>query len=94
MAPAIMITIFLYWLRGYKPFIYGTVEVVVGSVTMWAGFHTENAGLLLRCLGLAGGIYIVVRGLDNMDKALPESWRAFWERWFPKTKPRETIYNQ
>jgi hypothetical protein len=32
------------------------------------------------------GIYIIVRGLDNISQDLPFRWRARWYRWFPKKK--------
>jgi hypothetical protein len=37
-------------------------------------------------LALMGGVYIVVRGLDNIDQGLPERWRPAWRRVFGDTR--------
>ena len=39
-------------------------------------------------LALVGAIYIMVRGLDNMDSGLPQELRALWIRWFPNRRER------
>ena len=39
-----------------------------------------------KLIGVMAGIYIIVRGLDNVDRGLPLSWRPHWDRAFPKQK--------
>jgi len=37
-----------------------------------------------KAVGILGGIYILVRGMDNIDKDLPQKWRRVWDCVFPK----------
>ena len=39
-----------------------------------------------------GGVYIVVRGLDNIDQGLPERWRPAWRRIFGDIRPAGDSY--
>jgi hypothetical protein len=43
--------------------------------------------LLPKGIGASAGVYIMVRGLDNMEKGLPVSWRATWNRLFRASVP-------
>src|SRR4051812_14945558 len=71
---------------GSRSFIYGVTEVVVGLIATWSTIHSSTADMLSKGLGFFGGIYIVVRGLDNMDRDLPTKLRPLWDRCFPKVK--------
>lgn len=75
--------ILFYRLRCSVPLIYGIAEIIVAAVTMWLAI-VHSADLGTKSLALVGAIYIMVRGLDNMDSGLPQELRALWDRWFPK----------
>jgi hypothetical protein len=76
--PAVIITVFvLFCLRGVWPAAYGCVEIFVGVTTI--SIATQIVGVSPpRLLSLASGIYIIIRGLDNVDKGIPNSWRPQW----------------
>jgi hypothetical protein len=87
--------LFFYWLRGQFRFIYGLCEIVVALVVIYLTFYPHTYNLVTRMptfsemilsksIGVLGGIYIMVRGLDNMEKALPAGWRNIWELIFCK----------
>ena len=76
----------LYWFRGWNRLMYGSAEFFVGfsaSVRVfWPRFvYTElNATDILQ---VVAGLYVMVRGLDNVDKALTGTrWEAAWRRVF------------
>ena len=75
--------LWFYRLRGRHPLFYGITEISVATAAIWLTINTENA-LSLKGLALLGGIYIIVRGLDNMDRGMPSWLRPAWERLFPK----------
>jgi energy-converting hydrogenase Eha subunit A len=79
----------LYWLRGRMPFVYGILETVVGTLAIFYAIQSP-AALPAKLIALLGGLYIVVRGLDNMDKGLPNPLRSTWDRWFPKRTPTKS----
>jgi hypothetical protein len=94
---AVLVSGFFYWLRGSEPFVYGCFEIVVGVAVLSFVFVPPSHALLItaptavesylaRTVGLMAGIYIIVRGLDNMDRDLPPSWRPLWDRLFPKKR--------
>jgi hypothetical protein len=37
---------------------------------------------LPKAVGILAGIYVLVRGLDNMSRDLPVSWSAWWNQLF------------
>jgi hypothetical protein len=90
-------SVLLYKLRRTHLFWYGCIEIVVGLVVQFFAFvplrpsmslnpqTTVDLGVLTG-IGVLGGIYIIVRGLDNIDNDLPPTWRPHWDRFFPKRK--------
>lgn len=87
--------LFLYRVRGLHPFWYGTGEIVVALAMIYLWFsppvsflvvdEMSTWGLALsRSVGLVLGVYLLVRGMDNVDRDLPRTWRARWDRLFPK----------
>src|SRR5579871_2210858 len=85
----------LFELRRRRPFVYGVFEFVVGLIGLTLTFYpqttyllTEEAsasGLILsRGIAIVGGIYLLVRGIDNMERDLPRRWRSHWESLSPK----------
>jgi hypothetical protein len=78
----ISVALLLYGMRTRYPFIYGVVEVIVGISAIIAVLPNQPATNTLvvyaELLSVSGGMYVIVRGLDNMNKAVPERIRAFW----------------
>jgi hypothetical protein len=93
---AIVASVSLYWLRCRKPFLYGIGELFLGLIVIYVVlFPTETNYLLLakgepgwretwlpKSAGVLAGIYVLVRGLDNMSRELPSSWVPWWKRLF------------
>jgi len=86
MIPALCAAIILYRLRGSRPFMYGIAEVIVGMTATWSGIHAGTTSVITQALAFFGGMYVVVRGMDNMDKDLPPKMRRWWNILFPKAK--------
>jgi hypothetical protein len=55
----------LYLVRENLRKLYGIAEIVVGLVACWAGFGKLMSETLGGTIALAGGVYIMVRGIDN-----------------------------
>ena len=88
----------LYKLRCSKPFWYGVIEVVVAVatiiLTIWPVSVSSGTVIigsrnifgvvveLQKYLGILAGIYIFVRGMDNMSKELPRWMRKWWHLLF------------
>jgi hypothetical protein len=59
----------LYLARRYFRLYYGMFECCVGAATLWAAVSRPDVDRFALALGLMGGIYVIVRGLDNMAQA-------------------------
>jgi len=81
---------FLYALRGRLRITYGILEIGVGMMSAMSSFISATGSTsttvptFTTAMGIAvlGGIYIIVRGLDNIGKALEKTpyentWRKF-----------------
>jgi len=66
----------LYLARTYMRPIYGLTEIFIGIATCWVGLTYPNpsAKALSASLAVFGGIYIIIRGFDNIvdDKSLTD----------------------
>jgi hypothetical protein len=82
-----------YRVRCWSRFLYGVMEVGAGiGVIVISEFPpsaitaTANTWALgsraAHILALMGGVYVVVRGMDNIDQGLSERWRLAWRRVF------------
>jgi hypothetical protein len=60
--------------------------VAIGA--LWFSIIVTNQDLLSKSIGIFGGIYIIVRGFDNIDKVLPRRFRQKWDAIF---KPRRDL---
>lgn len=69
---------------------YGHLEVMIGALTL--GVSTALQGnSMSRFITFVGGVYVIVRGIDNFEKSLPEMEMARWRaNWQFKTSPRRT----
>jgi hypothetical protein len=91
-----------YWFRCWNLFYYGACEIVVAVAVIFLTVYPQSGtalitdqsvpsawGVLLsKSVGISAGIYIMVRGLDNIDKGrpwpkwLPRNWDSLWSRVF------------
>lgn len=65
---ALFLGLGLFWLRERRRFIYGLLEVL-GSVIAVTAAVLAAPGLLGKIAGLLSGIYVLIRGVDNMRQA-------------------------
>lgn len=93
---AICVGLVLYGLRCRKPLIYGLLEIAVAVVIITLTFYPQKSYLLLseeptwfgwllsKAVGISTGVYVLVRGLDNVDKGLTAELRGrqWWDRVF------------
>jgi arginine exporter protein ArgO len=65
---AICISISLYQLKKRLIVIFGMVEIVGGSWTIWETFKQSFETNILYALALGGGIFLLANGLENVMK--------------------------
>ena len=75
---ALSLGLLLFWLREKRPFIYGVLEVFASAITITSAVIAVSGSLLAKMVGLLSGIYIMVRGLDNVRKGTPIRFRSLW----------------
>lgn len=71
----------LFWLRCRQLLVYGCLELVASIGTITYAVNLPSASLLAKVVGILGGAYIMVRGLDNLDKVLKgksRRWTSFF----------------
>jgi hypothetical protein len=57
----------LYILRDRRRSLYGAIEIIAGSAAIFSSIVTVSNSDFARFVSLTGGIYIIVRGMDNFD---------------------------
>ncbi len=67
MIAAVFLGWLLYGFRRSDRALYGIAEMGFGAMTAGYAAWSPDPALLPRVLALGAAIYIVVRGLDNMD---------------------------
>lgn len=83
--------LFLYGLRYRRPLLFGLLEVAVALALIFLTFYPVQSVLLTdnpplwgpafsEFVGALAGIYVMVDGLDNIDKELPAN--SWWKRIF------------
>jgi hypothetical protein len=62
--------VILYWLKKQQPLIYGFLEIVIGMSAIWFSIVTSQttSTQVQRLITISGGVYIIVRGIDNASK--------------------------
>lgn len=91
-ATAVVVAWLLYVLRCNAMLIYAGFEILTGLGAVIAYSVSSGLQSQLRPIAILGGVYIVIRGLDNFDKSLPQlkakvssprymSVWIPWERW-------------
>lgn len=63
-------SVVLFWLRGNYRLFYGVVEFVVGVIAVVYGFTTQRTELVSFFLAILSGLYVMVRGIDNVFKSI------------------------
>jgi len=76
----------LYCLRGLHPLLYGFLELLVATGTIWFVIKTPDQDVIAKIIGIAGGIYVMVRAIDDVDKGLPERCERFLPPWMASSK--------
>ena len=80
---------FFYWVRGLFPVFYGALEISVGITALLVASHTPALTIPGQLVALSAGAYVIVRGLDNIDRGLrphhQRLWRSVWL--FPLEQP-------
>jgi multisubunit Na+/H+ antiporter MnhB subunit len=90
---AILLAVAFYWLRCRWRLAYAAIEIVSGiGVIVAIGyvpftFDPDASSFIyfryaFHTLTLMGAIYLLVRGLDNLEQSLPLKWHAWWRRFF------------
>jgi hypothetical protein len=86
--------IVMYLIRCRAQLVYGIVEVVAALVVVYLAFRPPYSVLVIEqgyspwgvqlqhYYGLLAGVYIFVRGMDNIGSALPRQLRVRWDRLF------------
>jgi hypothetical protein len=84
----------LYALRCRHLFWYGVIEIVTSLVVIYVAWVPQKSTVLLNSgtsqlapdlltgIGVVTGMYILIRGLDNVFRDLPVRWRPSWKRVF------------
>lgn len=84
-----------YFMRCREPLVYGLVEVVVGMAIVVVTFFPQTPQItwlnptwgasLPKLIGFSAGVYVMVRGLDNIERGLGDfspTVRRTWRRVF------------
>src|SRR3954453_12235985 len=88
----VAVAVGFYRVRRWSRLLYGAIEVAAGTGVIIIGEFPPNAivsasswtlgSRAAHVLAVMGGVYIVVRGIDNIDQGLPGRWRPAWRRIF------------
>jgi hypothetical protein len=96
----IILGVVLYWVRSRFRFWYGLGEMGVGILVVILIYVPHEPPLLSEggevsfwaawawsVVGWLAGLYIFVRGMDNIGQDLPTTWRSVWHRFFSVPAP-------
>jgi hypothetical protein len=94
--------IFFYWLRCVQPLVYGLIEIAIACIVICIIFYPPDIYIVIeepsaygqvfrRAAGIVAGIYIFVRGMDNIERGLPLRWQSIWHNIFHR---KFTHHNQ
>jgi hypothetical protein len=85
---AILLGGLLYWLRFKRRVEYGVIEIFVAIAAIWVAIISSESptdDLMARATAIFAGVYIMVRGLDNIEQGLKGERQARWRRFFERT---------
>jgi hypothetical protein len=80
----------LYIFRREERALYGVAEIAFGLATAAYVGWQATGGTMARLIAFAGAIYIVVRGLDNLDTARKAADGTPFTRWISGRKSRNS----
>lgn len=81
----LVIAVLLYRFRGIRPVLYGILEILAGLLSMFVAITNINGDSLATFVTFVGGMYVIIRGLDNIDRGLQSRYfREYWGILFPK----------
>jgi hypothetical protein len=69
---AIIVAAMAYSVRVKRRLLYGIIEIGIGVTAIFLSSIRPEQPSISTIVGTAGGIYIVIRGFDNMNTALRE----------------------
>jgi hypothetical protein len=86
--PVLIIAVFaafgFYWLKLNYQAVYGAIEIFIAQLTICTAVlrlgGPENKTATL--LQMFTGIYLTIRGLDNVEKALVDTSKVIWDDYF------------
>jgi hypothetical protein len=70
----ILLALALYKIKLENIIIYASAEIAIGICSVFVILR-GNASPTTIFIGIAGGIYIIIRGLSNLNSELPETGR-------------------
>jgi hypothetical protein len=91
----VVFAVFLFWYRAKHRLAYGVLEttfgVLIASKVIYSNLDLTKLSTS-DYVQLASGIYVIVRGLDNVEKGLvyidSEAIKDIWNRMFGPPRPR------
>jgi rRNA maturation endonuclease Nob1 len=82
----LLLGVLFYWLREHVQLTYGVVEYVIGASTTYYVLFQKHSPWQFGysdAFGILGGLYVMVRGLDNVGKGFVGTRiEPFWKRIF------------
>lgn len=83
-----------FWLRQNYRILYGLFESMVGASASFQVFFTHKTGSgieTIQIIQFLAGLYIIVRGLDNIGNSLENTiYGAAWARIFTRRRKRDS----
>jgi hypothetical protein len=65
--------VMMYAIRTKRRFTYAIIEITVGIIAIQAAIISVRGISMAKVAGSAGGVYVIIRGLDNINTALDDS---------------------
>lgn len=82
--PLYIITgVLLYRLKRGNLLIYSVLEFFFAIATIYIAVISPTNSLITKSAVILGGIYVLVRALDNLGNKLPQTVKILWNNWFP-----------
>jgi hypothetical protein len=88
----IVLGLALYILKQKVTFYYGLFELIAALAAIYLSTNSTISTLYTRWFSVLTGIYIFVRGLDNMGKDIPDKLLPYWEAITAKTTSSIKFY--
>src|ERR1019366_5589180 len=70
----------LFWFRCRTPRLFGLGEICAAVSSIYAAVSAPGDNVGVKVLSILAGMYLFVRGLDNLDKSFKENrhWNIFF----------------